>query len=203
MTTAPELYGLVLAGGQSRRMGRDKAALCYTDRPQAVVAFDLLTRHCAAVFVSVRRGQVNPFGLPQIEDEEENLGPMAGILAALAAYPGKAWLVLACDLPFVSEALLRDLCARRDPAGCATAYRSAHDGLPEPLCAIYEPGIAGELLRLRQRGVRCPRRALVELNVPLLELPDPEALDNVNEPREWERARERLRKMTTSQPPCG
>ncbi|MCS7049904.1 MAG: NTP transferase domain-containing protein, partial [Verrucomicrobiae bacterium] len=182
----------VLVGGRSRRMGRDKAMLCYGEKPQAVVAYELLRRCCAAVFLSCRKGQVNPFGLPQVEDEEENLGPMAGILAALKAYPDKAWLVLACDLPFVTESLLRDLLTRRNPTAYATAYRSAHDGLPEPLCAIYEPTIAGKLAELRARGVTCPRRALQELAVPLLELPDPRALDNVNEPAEWEQARQRL-----------
>ncbi|MCS7049922.1 MAG: molybdenum cofactor guanylyltransferase, partial [Verrucomicrobiae bacterium] len=82
--------------------------------------------------------------------------------------------------------------ARRNPAAYATAYRSAQDGLPEPLCAIYEPAIGRKLAELRARGVTCPRRALQALGVPLLELPDPHALDNVNEPVEWEQARLRL-----------
>lgn len=202
MTMPPEVYGLVLIGGRSQRMGRDKAMLCYRDKPQAVVAFELLQRHCAAVFLSCRKGQTNPFDLPQIEDIEDNLGPMAGILAALATHPDKAWLVLACDLPFVSESLLCDLLARRNPTYDATAYRSAQDGLPEPLCAIYEPSIRSKLEQLRHSGVSCPRRALQALGVPLVDLPDPHALDNVNEPADLEQARQRLHLSTSPNNPC-
>ena len=51
----------------------------------------------------------------------------------------KAWLVLACDLPFLDRATLQHLIAQRASARLATAYRSSSDGQPEPLCAIFEP----------------------------------------------------------------
>jgi molybdenum cofactor guanylyltransferase len=53
--------------------------------------------------------------------------------------------VLACDLPFLTDAALAQLLEERDPTALATAYRSAHDGLPEPLCAIWEPAAAAAL----------------------------------------------------------
>ncbi len=182
MTTAPEVYGLVLVGGRSTRMGRDKAALQYVGKPQAVVAFEMLSQCCARVFLSCRQGQ--SADLPAIHDVIESTGPMTGILSAFHIHSDKAWLVLACDLPFVTEATLRHLIARRDATQLATAFRSAHDGLPEPLCAIYEPAIAGRLTEFQ-----CPRKALLTLNVPLLELPDRRALDNVNHPQEFDEAR--------------
>ena len=76
-------------------------------------------------------------------------GPIVGIRSALAANPNVAWLVLACDLPFLSDAALSQLLRERDPAAVATAYRSTHDGLPEPLCAIWEPAAARRTRRLR------------------------------------------------------
>ncbi len=194
MITAPEIYGLVLVGGRSTRMGRDKAALPFGGKPQAVAAFELLSKCCAKVFLSCRRGQVNPHGLPQIEDVVEDIGPMGGILSAFQAHPVKAWLVLACDLPFLTEATLRDLITRRDPSQWASAYRSAHDGLPEPLCAIYEPAMAGKLREFAAQEMVCPRKALIKLGVPLLELADGRALDNVNHPHEFEAARAALNK---------
>jgi molybdopterin-guanine dinucleotide biosynthesis protein A len=170
-------------------MGRDKATLHYGDKPQAVAAYELLTGCCARVFLSCRQGQGNAHGLPQIVDVVDNLGPMGGILSAFAAHPDRAWLVLACDLPFLREATLRDLMTRRNATQLATAYRSAHDGKPEPLCAIYEPAIAGKL-----KEFHCPRKALSTLGVPLLDLPEARALDNVNHPHEFEKAREALKK---------
>lgn len=188
MITGPELFGLVLVGGRSTRMGKDKATLQYGEKPQAVASYELLARCCAKVFLSCRQGQ-EIGGLPAIHDTVEGIGPMGGILSAFAAHPDKAWLVLACDLPFLTEATLRDLVARRDPSQLATAYRSAHDGLPEPLCAIYEPTIAGKLREFVAQEKVCPRKALINLGVPLLDLPDPRALDNVNHPHEFEAAR--------------
>lgn len=192
MTIAPELRGLVLVGGRSTRMGRDKAALAYGDKPQAVAAHELLQTVCPRVFLSCRPGQ--PASLPAIHDVVADLGPMGGILSALTAHPDAAWLVLACDLPFVTAATLRHLVAHRDPSRPATAFRGPRDGLPEPLCAIYEPTILETLRDRVARGRLSPRGALIDLAVPLLDPPDGRALDNVNDPHEFERAREALGK---------
>jgi molybdopterin-guanine dinucleotide biosynthesis protein A len=191
---ATELYGLVLVGGRSRRMGRDKAVLCYSGKPQAVAAYDLLARFCHQVFLSCRHDQAAQYGLRQIHDVVENIGPMGGMLAAFQTHPDKAWLVLACDFPFVTAATLANLIARRDAVGLATAYRSAHDGKPEPLCAIYEPEVAAPLQGFVARAEYSPRAALTALHVQLLDLPDAQALDNVNDPHEFEIARATLLK---------
>ena len=192
--TAP-LHGLVLAGGRSTRMGRDKAALQYGGQSQLERAFSLLQPLVARSFVSVRAEQRDdPLrqGFPQIADAVPGTeGPAAGILSALQAFPGAAWLVVACDLPFLDAATLQFLIARRDPARLATAYRSSHDGLPEPLCAIYEPGAATILQGFLEGGRNCPRKFLLQSPVLLLE-PRAEALDNVNTPDELKAAQARL-----------
>ena len=195
MSSPAELSGLVLVGGRSTRMGADKAALRYRDQPQALVTYTLLSGCCRQVLLSNRRNHaVAPelAGLPQIQDVADNLGPMGGIVSALRTHPDRAWLVVACDLPFLTAATLRHLVAQRDPARLATAYRSAHDGQPEPLCAIYEPAIAAELEGCVARDALCPRRALADLGAALLKLPDPHALDNVNHPQEYAAARAAL-----------
>src|SRR3990170_8724685 len=131
------LFGLVLAGGASTRMQRDKAAIEYHGQSQLQWTFHLLSRVCAATFVSVRpdqREEPTRAHLPQIIDRQPGIGPLAGICAALLAHPKAAWLVVACDLPFLDERTLRHLIEHRDPGKLATAYRSSHDSLPEPLC---------------------------------------------------------------------
>jgi molybdopterin-guanine dinucleotide biosynthesis protein A len=180
------LYGLVLAGGASRRMGRDKATLDYHGQPQVRWTHALLARHCERAFVSVRTDQRDDparAGLPQIADVHEGLGPIAGIAAAQAAFPQAAWLVVACDLPFLDDALLA-LLVRERGLYPVTAFRSAHDGLPEPLCAIYEPETRPGVLEAIARDRRCPRKFVIGTGVPLLDQPDPAALDNVNTPEE-------------------
>ena len=119
-----------------------------------------LARHCEQVFVSVRadqRTEAVRAGFPQIVDAHEGIGPIAGIAAAQAAHPQAAWLVLACDLPFVDDDMLARLIAARRAGQPVTAYRSTSDGLPEPLCAIFEPASAALVRECdRQRDAIAP-----------------------------------------------
>lgn len=181
------VHGLVLAGGRSSRMQRDKAAIDYGGRPQLHRVFDLVAAATGRAFVSVRPDQcADPVraGLPQVVDCGLGEGPIAGIIAAQAAHPEAAWLVVACDLPFLDAATLATLLSRRNAAALATAYVSAHDGLPEPLCAIYEPASAAPIRAFVTAGKSCPRKFLLSHPATLLALPDPRALDNVNTPAE-------------------
>jgi molybdopterin-guanine dinucleotide biosynthesis protein A len=185
----PPLFGLVLAGGRSSRMGRDKATLPYGDgTPQLERAVALLGKHVARVYVSVRADQgTDPLRarFAQIKDTHENIGPIAGVLAAQALHPEAAWLVLACDLPLLDDASLAHLVSSRDAARAATAYRSSHDGLPEPLCAIYEPRSGTALCAWVAAGRQCPRSFLTAADAALLDEPNPRALDNINTPTEY------------------
>jgi molybdenum cofactor guanylyltransferase len=186
--SATPLHGLVLAGGRSTRMQRDKAILKYSGKPQLARAMELISPLVARAFVSVRADQQHE---PQraayytIADQQSDLGPLAGIQAALRTYPDHAWLVLACDLPFLDDTTLRHLIAHRAPGRLATAYRSQFDGLPEPLCAIYEPASLTAIEAWIAQGERCPRGWLSRHDVELLALPEAHALDNVNTAAEY------------------
>jgi molybdopterin-guanine dinucleotide biosynthesis protein A len=103
----------------------------------------------------------------------------------LQAHPKAAWLVVACDLPFLNEQTLRHLVEHRDPRRLATAYKSSHDGLPEPLCAIWEPAAREPVLAYMATGKQCPRKFLINADTLLLDLPDARALDNVNTAEEY------------------
>jgi molybdopterin-guanine dinucleotide biosynthesis protein MobB len=191
---ARPLRGLVLAGGHSRRMGRDKALLEYDGVPQVERAARLLESCCQTVHISARAGQGREMlGRPLIEDRFVEMGPVGGILSALEADPEAAWLVLGCDLPFVTPELLDALLAGRDPWRVATVFRDPASGLPEPLCAVWEPRSRALLLGNLAAETRCPRRALDHKGALLLDLPDPRALENVNRPEELEAARLRWR----------
>jgi len=183
------LYGLVLAGGRSTRMQRDKAALRYHDgESQLDAAMKLLAPRVARAFVSVRADQREDAAraaFAQIVDAGDVEGPIAGILAAFTAHPEAAWLVLACDLPFLDAATLDALIAARDASRDATAYRSSHDSLPEPLCAIYEPRARAGLGAHVAGGRTCPRKFLINAGTKLLDQPNPRALDNVNTVAEY------------------
>ena len=183
------LHGLVLAGGRSTRMQRDKATLSYHGRTQLERAVELLRPLVPRVFVSVRADQIADPARARFErivDRHEGVGPIAGIAAAQAEHPEAAWLIVACDLPLLDAGTLAHLVWARRPERLATAYRSSHDGLPEPLCAIYEPASREAIMRYIAGGRHCPRKFLLQSDVALLDEPNPRALDNINTPEEYD-----------------
>jgi molybdopterin-guanine dinucleotide biosynthesis protein A len=200
---AAPLFGLVLAGGRSTRMGRDKASLTYGDgSSQLERAMALLTPHVVRAYVSVRPDQVADSlrgRFPQIPDTVANLGPIAGLLAAQARHPEGAWLVLACDLPLLDDGTLIELIRSRAPERAATAYRSSHDGLPEPLCAIYEPRSRESVAAYVASGRDCPRKFLLGADTLLLDEPNPRALDNINTPQEYGSLMSRIQPRDTGE----
>jgi molybdenum cofactor guanylyltransferase len=205
MTSQAPVYGLILAGGTSSRMRRDKAALVYQGKTQLDRAYELASRHLAKVFVSVRASQAaeatrahRPLIVDSVDGDD---GPIIGIRSALAAHPDVAWLVLACDLPFLSDAALTQLMTERDPSALATAYRSTYDGLPEPLCAIWEPAAAAPLsVYAGGAGHHCPRKFLIRHNTRLLDARDAHALDNINTPEEYAAAQGTLEAQAHGNP---
>lgn len=190
------LHGLVLAGGLSQRMQTDKGRLRYGPggREQREVAAGLLAEVCQEVFVSVRAEQAAelPAGLRPLPDTFLGLGPLGGILSAFRHDPNAAWLVLACDLPFLTADVLRQLVAGRQPARLATAFRSPDNEFPEPLITIFEPRAYPELLRFLGMGYSCPRKMLINSDVEVLPTPGGEALRNVNTPAERAAAEQAL-----------
>lgn len=192
------LFGLVLTGGQSQRMGMDKAALPYAGQPQLVRAFALLSARVVSCFVSLREAQRHdPLRqqYPTIVDTLEDCGPIAGLVAAHSAYPDAAWLVLACDMPLMDGASLDALIAARAPGYHAVAFRSEHDGLPEPFCTVWEPAALELLSQQVAAGRLSPRRVLVGEATRVVLAPSPVVLHNVNTGQERERAVEMMNTM--------
>lgn len=129
--------GLVLAGGESRRLGSDKARLEGAALPAGAV--ERLAAICAEVAVADRGRELVP-GRRSLADGAGR-GPAAGILGGAAAYPGRTLLVLACDLPRLPAGLLAEL-ARPEVADWVVPR---WEGGLEPLCALYGPAALAAL----------------------------------------------------------
>lgn len=185
---APPLYGLILAGGRSSRMGQDKAALRYGSKMQSEHCAELLSGLCEQVFLSIRRDQASDPGyqeFPQLHDRYENVGPMGGILTAMQTFPDVAWLVLACDIPCVNREGLLELIKRRNPAKMATAFQRAGAGIPDPLCTIYEPQSRIPIQAALEREELSPAKLLERLDIEILLPPSDDFLRNINTPEAY------------------
>ena len=179
------LYGAILCGGLSSRMGTNKALLSM--RPgirQLDYAAGLLSPRCESVLACTgpasRVQPVLPAGVTPVIDPARAVGPMAGVIAALEHAAGYGVLVLACDMPWVDERVLDRLLAARDPGQWITAF-VAGDGEPEPMCAIYEPAALGALNLSAVNGQMGLRQFMKQAQVALLELAQPGLLASVND----------------------
>ncbi|WP_420601711.1 NTP transferase domain-containing protein [Flagellimonas sp.] len=185
----PKLYGLVLAGGKSTRMGSDKGLIKYHSIPQQEHLYNLLNEVCDTVYLSVRQEQegnlVDEFNV--IVDQNEYRGPFNGILSAYKTHPNVAWLVLACDLPLIDLSSLKELVKNRDPEKLATSFATKKSGLPEPLITIWEPtGLTKAISHLESTDSSCPRKFLINADTSLVHPEQDEVLYNANSLEDYE-----------------
>jgi molybdopterin-guanine dinucleotide biosynthesis protein A len=136
----PDISGFVLAGGRSRRMGTDKAFLQLDGRTLLARALDLLHALTPEVRIVGPADQFGPHELA-IEDVYAGRGPLAGIHAALSASATELNLILAVDLPFVTEPLLRFLVEQAGACDAVVTVPRIAGGY-QPLCAVYRRAFA-------------------------------------------------------------
>lgn len=189
----PPLKALILVGGQSSRMGKNKAELVYRN---GATEAERLSNMCQElgleVFHSVQQAATQA-ELPQIADRFLGLGPAGAIASAFLSQPDTAWLVLACDLPLLEKTDLEALMQARDVRKYATAVQGKDRPFPEPLIAIYEPRAYGRILQFLSLGYACPRKVLINSDIATL-LVQNEPLTNANTPEEREKVMKLLDK---------
>ena len=127
---------VLVAGGESRRMGRDKATLLFHAKPLWQVQLELLQKlEPTEIFVSARTDPVwRPADVQFVADDSPSRGPMSGLAASLARMRAQHLLALAIDMPFVTEEYLKFLFSQIEPG--RGAIPKIEDRF-EPLTAIY------------------------------------------------------------------
>jgi len=198
------LDGIVLAGGQSRRLGADKALLSLGGAPLLQTVVQRVSEVCPRVIVAVDRpGRYRRLRLPArfVADASPGLGPLSGLQSGLRACSMEYALVVACDLPFLNVELLRYM------AGLPRSYqalvpRSA--GRDHPLHAVYARSCLPEVDALLAAGGGSMQQLLDRLDVRRLDERDLHQIDpnglsllNLNEEADLERARSLWERQAT------
>jgi molybdenum cofactor guanylyltransferase len=183
------ISAVLLAGGESRRMGRDKAMLPWRDRPLWEWQVEKLRALCPEkIFLSARSDLTwRPTDMELLLDVPPSRGPLSGLAAALAAIRTDHLLALAIDMPFMTTEHLRYLCGL---ATSASGVVPMINGNAEPLATIYPKesrAVFLEALQSENFSLQPIVRKLIDLNmlrVMSVSGPSREFYRSINEPRD-------------------
>lgn len=147
-----EITGIILAGGKSSRMGKDKALSDFKGNPLIYYAIETLKPLCGNLILSANQPSENykAFGLPVVSDEIKNVGPMGGILTCLKHSETQHNLIISCDTPFVGSDLFMHLLSEVE--NYQVVVPSHETFLIEPLNAYYNTNIIGAMEQSIRNG---------------------------------------------------
>lgn len=193
-----QIGGFVLAGGQSSRMGRDKALLELSGLPLVVRAARLVESAVGSAIVIGHPETFRSLQLHAIADDWPGAGPLGGIATALRASEAPWNLIAACDLPYLTKAWLEFL-LEQAVASPADAVVPMNERGAEPLCAMYHKRCESAVWLALDRGTRKVTDCLAGVHVEHLEPAawkgfDSEGLlfKNINSPEDYEEAKGRI-----------
>jgi molybdenum cofactor guanylyltransferase len=193
-----KLYGLVVCGGQSSRMGTDKSLLDYHGQPQRYHLYDILSSLCERVFISCNEQQAPtiPDNYSIIVDAAEyrDAGPMTALLSAFKAYPDADFLVVGCDYPYLQPAHLQSLLEAKSQHMSAAAFFNDPIRTYEPLLAVYQSITKNHLENNFKQSRRSLSRFLEEINAAKVIPNDPDIIRSVDTWQEYLEAKVRIEK---------
>ena len=154
------LTALILAGGESRRMGQDKSQISYHGQTQEVHLASMCQTKGLPTYISKRDTEEDMIeGFPVLKDTFIGMGPYGAILSAFQKQRNSALLVVACDMPHIHEDTLDLLIQERSRSKFMTALKARSKSFGEPLAAIYEPRMYPRMLHALGLGYNCPTKA--------------------------------------------
>jgi molybdopterin-guanine dinucleotide biosynthesis protein A len=129
-----------------------------------------------------------------LPDQHDFESPLNGILTAFAHDSIAAWLTVPVDMPLIDVEIVSYLLKKRDASKVATCFFDSDGKRPEPLVTVWEPRAYPLLQKFRHEGKISPRDFLSKHEVYMIEIPDKNALANINSPEELKNFRENFRK---------
>jgi molybdopterin-guanine dinucleotide biosynthesis protein A len=188
----------ILAGGQSSRMGRDKAMLAPGGTPLLLRTAALLAPLAGPPIIIGPPERYSALGYRVISDDAPSIGPLGGIATALR-HSNQPWnLIIGCDMPFVTSQWLDYLIARAIESNSDAVIPQSPAGL-EPLCAMYRKICVTPIQAAIAQGIRKVTDAFAALKLDVIIPQEWKPFDesghlfkNMNTPRDFEEAGEIL-----------
>jgi molybdenum cofactor guanylyltransferase len=191
MIVVMEATLLVLAGGDSRRMGRTKAWLQVGETTLVRWVIERLASGFSEVVVSFAEPEQVHELLPYrlVFDRKPSAGPLAGLEAGLGSARNEVTFAVACDMPYVTREVVEMAVAASH--GCDAAIPRV-DGRPEPACAAYRSSALPKITAALDAGRYRASDLAEQLDVTWLEGLDPGLFRSLNSPDDYERFRHEL-----------
>ncbi len=157
-----DLTGIILAGGKSSRMGREKGLVEFRGKPLIQFEIDLLLHFTDRILISSGNPDYGSFKLEMVPDDVLGLGPAAGLASALRNSETLWNVVLACDLPFLEPELIDFLLVNTSGF---QAVIPCHDGGNEPLAGLYRRDLAEQFTNAMASGTLAIHKILETVSV--------------------------------------
>jgi len=187
-----EVYGLVISGGQSTRMGADKSLINYHGKPQRYYLYDMLTTICSKAFISCNKSQAKEItGDHHViidSDKYQQIGPMGGLLSAFEKYPDASFLVVGCDYPFIKATDIKMLIDSHENDDLATTYYNDKEQIREPLLGLYKAGCYKPLLKQFNQKDYSLNHFLKDIDSRKILPSSPEIIQSIDNPEQYQNA---------------
>lgn len=138
MDLSTNITGIILAGGQNRRMGQNKALVVWKGKRLIDWVFDALSPLCSDIIVSSNEEITIPGASSIVADNYKNIGPIAGIEAGLKKSKGEINLIASCDTPMLSADFFRYMLENSSDYEVSLPV---HDGVNEPMIGVYKRSV--------------------------------------------------------------
>jgi molybdenum cofactor guanylyltransferase len=182
---------IVLAGGKSARMGVDKGLMPLSGKPMISYVLEVLEPLSDRILIVSNQEEYTQFGHPVFKDEYRDKGPLAGIYSGLLNSTTAHNIVVGCDVPFVSEALLNHLIKAHLHFDVTVPI---HNGKTEQLMGIYAKNclpVFQAQIEANELKIKTANRKLKYQEIEIdkrLKFYDPKLFQNVNSPIDFEKA---------------
>lgn len=190
-----KLIGLVLCGGESKRMGKDKGLLKYHQQQQRLHAYHLLEQICSSVFICCRNEQAatldSNYNYILDQSEFENKGPLTAILSAQKQFSQHHFLVLGCDYPLLNKEDIIRLYEVFQTNWQSTFYINEANYI-EPLIGIYNQKDLAELKEVHELFKHSLQSFLRSKNINQVNPSNPEIIKSFDHFEDWKNYSNRI-----------
>ncbi len=187
MVKKDKVGGIILAGGQSSRMGREKGLVEFCGKPMIQWVLDALIPVVSDLVIVANDPSYQMFGYRVISDDFKEMGPVGGLCTGLRASRAEVNIVVGCDMPLLTTNLLQHLL---DQLGDETAIAAQTNGRKQPLVSIFRKEMLPEIVenitvgRLRMDSALAVAGGLFHTLPGTMPDFDPESLRNFNTPED-------------------